>query len=373
MKKSMAESVRLLHLKECLKVSDKLAMFGNLGYYHHRIDKSRAVELRLGFTACALAMALYNGDISPLFYGLREQSEHLWIDADRLATWLPHHRSFFEGIGQISGLRFGTNSLPQQSCKALVLDGKLAIKGFMWDISQYREFEHVAEQVRLEENMTSTLQLLLRILCRLGHLELLAVIVSLWMLRPLRSSAELAYNVVAIQEWFQQMRPWPAEIFSGSEGVVSGEPGALAKAICTEIAAGRPLLLGSCRKGDDELTCLCLGPPDMKQAFSPLSSLPCCFKFSEIEQHLLGYDQKNQHWSVESTACPVSQRLRGKLLGHVGGGGQGASSHIFRVLEPMTVILNPFVWVPTVHQNPGFRYRLKIPGKQLLLYLNGVA
>ncbi|KAF7527502.1 hypothetical protein G7054_g10470 [Neopestalotiopsis clavispora] len=154
MKKVMTEGIRLFHRKECLKISDKLAMFGNLGYYHHRIDKNRAVKLRLGFTACALALALYNGDSSPLFCGVPEQPQHPYVDADCLPTWLPHHPTSLEGIGQTSRMSLSPNPLPEKLCKALVLDGKLAIKGFMWDISQYRGFEQVADQMRTQQDPT---------------------------------------------------------------------------------------------------------------------------------------------------------------------------------------------------------------------------
>lgn len=349
-------------------------MFGNLGYYHHRIDKNRAVKLQLGFTACALAMALYNGDTSPLFGRLPEQFQHARMDpalrysadsrdADCLATWLPHYQTSLERIGMTTGPSLSTKLMPKQSCKAIVLDGKLAMKGFMWEISEYRKFEDVAEQMRTEQDTILQLQLLVRTLCRFGHHDLLAIIVSLWVHRPLGSPAELADKMIAIQEWSQQMRPWPAEIFSTTEKIEGHGFWLSAEKICTEIAAGRPLLLGSCRKGDDELTCLCLGSSDMKQVFSPLSSLPCDFKCSDWDH----FDKNNRddgHWSVELTSCRVSQRLQGKLLKHLDGDSH-PSPHVFRVLEPMTVIMNPFVWVPVAHQDLSFRYRLKIPGKQL--------
>jgi hypothetical protein len=363
MKMSMAEAVRHLHLKECLKVSDRFAMFGNLGYYHHRIDKNRAVKLQLGFTACALAMALYNGDSSPLFCGVPERPLHPYVDADRLPTWLPHHPTYLEGIGSTSGPSISSKLLPKQSYKALVLDGKLAMKGFMWDISQYRKFEDVAEQMRTEQDTISKLQLLLRTLCRFGHHDLLAIIVSLWMYRPPGSPAKLADNMIAIQEWFQQMRPWPADIFWAPENISAPGSGGLAEKICAEIAAGRPLLLGSCRKEGDELTCLCLGSLDMKQVFSPLSSLSCDFIGSDWD-YFNRTNRDGGHWSVESTSCRVSQRLQGKLLKHLDGDGH-PGPHVFRVLETIPVIMNPFVWVPIAHQDPSFRYRLKIPGKQL--------
>jgi len=53
-------------------VSDKLAILGNLTSYSIRINTHYAIKSRLSFSACVIAMALYNGDLTPLFAGATE-------------------------------------------------------------------------------------------------------------------------------------------------------------------------------------------------------------------------------------------------------------------------------------------------------------
>ncbi|KAF8848424.1 hypothetical protein BDZ45DRAFT_605932, partial [Acephala macrosclerotiorum] len=52
--------------KACTVFSDKLAILGNLTGYPYRLHQSEAFQKQLSFSACALAMALFNGDLSPL-------------------------------------------------------------------------------------------------------------------------------------------------------------------------------------------------------------------------------------------------------------------------------------------------------------------
>ncbi|ETS87170.1 hypothetical protein PFICI_00998 [Pestalotiopsis fici W106-1] len=363
------EAVRLLAYKECLKVSDKLAMLGNLADFEQRIDRTKAVKLQLGFTACALALALYNGNVNPLFSSLHELVQELANTANRgLVSWLPSNQLSLEDLSTQFEFSHALNSMGGQSCKALVLDGKLATKGFMWEISEYRGFQGIAKQMQMHQDPTLRLQLLLRTLCRSGRHDLLAIMITLRMFRPIKSPGELVHHMLAIQEWSLEMRPWPAQVFSGYVNFTDHEPWKIITAICTEIAAGRPLLLGSYGKGDDELTCLCLGPLNTKQVFSPLSSLSCEFTLNQLE-HLARTTNDNRHWYVESTSGRVSQRLQEKLLEHLDDN-DPPSSKVFRIRGTTTVIINPFFWVPIAHNNTRFQYRFKTSGKYLQCILN---
>jgi hypothetical protein len=63
----MTAAYTLLGGKRCRFVSDKLAILGNLTGYPIRINSDHVVDRNLSFSACAIAMALYNGDLSLVF------------------------------------------------------------------------------------------------------------------------------------------------------------------------------------------------------------------------------------------------------------------------------------------------------------------
>ncbi|KAL7622209.1 hypothetical protein AAE478_007712 [Parahypoxylon ruwenzoriense] len=69
--------------KGCLFFSDKLAIIGNLINYPYRIDTKAATRKHLSLSACVIAMALYNGDLSPLFCQ-REIAENIQRAREKL-------------------------------------------------------------------------------------------------------------------------------------------------------------------------------------------------------------------------------------------------------------------------------------------------
>ena len=56
-----------LQSKGCLWHQDKLALLSNVTHYPHKIQILEVMSRNLSFTACVLALAIFNGDLSPLF------------------------------------------------------------------------------------------------------------------------------------------------------------------------------------------------------------------------------------------------------------------------------------------------------------------
>jgi hypothetical protein len=76
-----------LRQKDCLLSSDRLAMLSNLAYYPNRIKIDHVVRESLSFTACVIAIAPYNGELSLLFcQNSHFSSSNTGIPATHLAS-----------------------------------------------------------------------------------------------------------------------------------------------------------------------------------------------------------------------------------------------------------------------------------------------
>ncbi|KAL2754615.1 hypothetical protein ACRALDRAFT_1063414, partial [Sodiomyces alcalophilus JCM 7366] len=117
-------------------------MIGNLADYAYRIDLPKAQQRGLGFSACALAMALFNGDLSLLFNIFNSDLQIRAINSaygrgalNPLPSWLPDNRTTFEQAALLPTQIQRFKSIPARGDKSLVVDGKLAVNGILWDIN----------------------------------------------------------------------------------------------------------------------------------------------------------------------------------------------------------------------------------------------
>lgn len=52
--------------KHCAIFADTLALLGNIARYDLRLDQQKVLDEKVSFTACSIALALLNGDLSML-------------------------------------------------------------------------------------------------------------------------------------------------------------------------------------------------------------------------------------------------------------------------------------------------------------------
>ncbi|KAH0543406.1 hypothetical protein FGG08_002264 [Glutinoglossum americanum] len=143
----MTSAFTTLLEKDCLRVSDKLALLGNLTDNPHRINTDRAVSKNLSFSACVIALALYNGDVSPLFChrrmaGYWASGGSVENDAVRpLASWFPFQKVSSEALLITPSTHNRFRSQVWSGSKCLVLNGKAFIKGLLWETVPFHDLD----------------------------------------------------------------------------------------------------------------------------------------------------------------------------------------------------------------------------------------
>ncbi|KAI5867532.1 hypothetical protein GGS23DRAFT_548756 [Durotheca rogersii] len=231
---SIPAAFTLLIRKGCTLSSDKLAIIGNLVDCPYRIDIESATKANLTFSTCIIALALYNGDLSPLL-GERTMAE--WAQrassktdtefpSGHLASWLPFDEIPLNMLlqGQSPHTRF--RSQLRNGSKCIVLNRKIVVKGLLWDIEPFHELDCLRDDILKQEQSGEArnreehasrfflflFQLLVRRLLTLGRRDILELIVSAVMGRQFRSPNEIFYFMSELEEWFHGEGWWPAHI-----------------------------------------------------------------------------------------------------------------------------------------------------------------
>jgi hypothetical protein len=323
-----------LRQKDCLLTSDRLAMLSNLAYYPHRIKTDHVVRESLSFTACVIAIALYNGELSPLFcQNSRFSNINTGIPATHLASWLPFGMCSIDNLLTLEGMPthtyFGAQIPTGDRC--LVLDGKAIIKGLLWDIVPFHEFGILRDRVRelLQSDEKGAVQLLLQQFVdqcfKLGRRDILELIITAAMRRQLTSPAEIFVLMGELDAWCHGKRSWPADIAEGShlQGVhtVTTLPRAtgakdflqssswgnyLMRWIYNAISNGLPLALGKCNIGEKEeetlISIFTFDPAEHRAVFTPLSELE--YEFGESA--FVHLEPKSSFWCVSTCETMVA-------------------------------------------------------------------
>ncbi|KAI9777384.1 MAG: hypothetical protein M1839_008897 [Geoglossum umbratile] len=235
LKMPMTAAFTTLLRKKCLWTSDKLAILANLTGYPIRINTDRASELGLSFAACLIAIALYNGDLSPLF-SQRKLPEY-WSSGRRaeaflhpLASWLPFHKLSLSDIVSMPSTQ--TRLRTQASCgsKCLVLGNKAIIEGLLWEVVPFRGLDTLRDSIREQQRLSdagangnatesgqiSLFQLLVRRLLELERRDILELVVAAVMRRQLTSPDEMFHLLHELEEWYRGNRSWPTYIAEDS-------------------------------------------------------------------------------------------------------------------------------------------------------------
>jgi hypothetical protein len=244
-KQSIAESIWAVLGKGNDRLVDKLAIMANICNYEWRLD-THAIETEgLSFSACILAMALYNGDTSFLhLYGPNgetdgdcansEDFEQCLLSAAPnhvIPSWLPSEKLGLriEDPGNTEWSRNGGR-------RCVVLNGKLAIEGLLWKVSLFHGLEHLKDQVSkmldgihtelnmdVEEDSSEShgtdnsyeedtayfpiFQLLVRALVTAERLDILEVVV--FACRLIESPHQIPLAISRLEHWANSGTEWP--------------------------------------------------------------------------------------------------------------------------------------------------------------------
>lgn len=324
-----------LQQKRSLLISDRLAILSNLTQYPHRINIGHAVREHLSFTACIIAIALYNGDLSPLFcqnfYSSDTERE---IRAPRPVSWLPREEYSINDMLTVAGMpthSFLGAHIPTGD-RCLVLDGKATIKGVLWEIVPCHAFAILRDKVReLQQSAEPGAgQLLLRQLVdqcfKLGRRDLLELIVTTAIPRQLTSPAEIFELIDELEASFHGKISWPAHIAekpnshvvrtgaarpraTGPKDFLPSSPWGnyLMQWIYHSISNDVPLALGKCTIGEEEeeethVSIFTFDPAEHHTVFTPLSELDYEFGANPWV-HL---EPKSSFWCVSVCNAKIS-------------------------------------------------------------------
>ncbi|KAH7309931.1 hypothetical protein BKA65DRAFT_485158 [Rhexocercosporidium sp. MPI-PUGE-AT-0058] len=327
---TMPAAYKTLYQKRNLLVSDRLAILSNLAHYRYRIDTNKAVQKNLSFTACVMATALYNGDLTVLFCRSdpfdpdgdkvpENQRNHSWARSSEngLSTWNPRtHSSLSDRI------RAGD--------PCLILDNKALVRGILWKIVPFYGFDELKDVVggfleefpkpfrtlegKIDEVGHMLFQLLVEILLSLDRTDILELLLVSALPRQLSGPEEAFKLIGELKQWRRTCREedWPKHILEKSAlesinksgirlapGVVgapvlihtedslvppynktaefpAGHPwgNQIMQWIYRAISEGMPLALGQCDIGGETLVSLfMLDPAKHSTVFTPLSEL----------------------------------------------------------------------------------------------------
>jgi hypothetical protein len=328
---TMPQAFNTLLGKNCTFNSDRLAILSNLAQYPYRIKTNQALKESLSFTACIIAIALYNGDLSLLFVHNSIRSElTTGVPLSNLLSWLPYashsvHSVFEQRNMPIHNLMA---AYKPSGDRCLVIDGKALIKGLLWIIEPFHGFDSLKEAFHKlrpadkgEETKRGQLfvrQIINRCL-ELGRKDILELIITAALPRQLSSPAEIIAFMDNPQEIFTRKRcESPKDIAETEIATALSEPievdeilsfkpstNALLEWIYNAISNGHPLALGKCHIGQGEkekretlVSILTLDTTKHRTVFIPLSELDYEYNKLNSFAHLF---QKGSFWCI--TAC----------------------------------------------------------------------
>jgi hypothetical protein len=225
----IAAAFETLLEKQNLLISDRLAILGNITQYPYRINTNLVVKRRLSFTACILAIALYNGDLSPLFSSEKRPSAFGASGASSstpLASWIPFGNSAIDFLLLRGAIPRGQ---PMTGDKCLVIGGKALVNGLLWNIKPFQgcaslrsticDFQKLTDntsKLTKPEQKHILLQLLVRQLYASNRTDLLELIIASALSRQFKSPAEIFFILKKLQEWVEsghENSKWPQQIF----------------------------------------------------------------------------------------------------------------------------------------------------------------
>lgn len=330
----------LLH-KRSLYVSDKLTILANMTHYRHQLDIKKVLDGHLNFTACILALALYNGDLSLLFwYGaLFDRSSTQMSPASALPSWLQFEGSPLREIGTTSGMsphtRFKARTL--SGPKFLVISKMALVAGILWTLIPFDGLNTCADRlcqllVVADDGSSITydsaqrdsiLQLLVEQLFVIGRDDLIELIVTSALRRQLHSPAEIYSILKELWSWMYRNHAWPGRILSdtllesqGSGTHPRSTKESLFDCILASVARRKPLVVGECVLQNERriVSLFTLEPGKYGTVFTPLSEL----EYEYGHNPWIHMAPKDSFWPIKPCSDEVGGEERLKATERLG-------------------------------------------------------
>ncbi|KAI0888961.1 heterokaryon incompatibility protein-domain-containing protein [Annulohypoxylon maeteangense] len=226
--------------KRNLKTIDRLSILANLARYEYHLDIAAILEKepKISYSACILALAFINGDLS-LLTDLRfldpadsHNIEPSWLMPN---TWLAESQNQIELMprhtftGKITGI----------GNPCIVMEDKLLARGVLWKIESYESLLPLQKGIRscldsCQKNKLlrrraglEVLKATVKQLFVTGNDSLVPLVVILARKDKWESPAEVRSTVQQLQNWHQKGGSWPCQIHPdygfGGSGNKQGE------------------------------------------------------------------------------------------------------------------------------------------------------
>ena len=317
---TMSGAYATLRFKRNLLVSDRLAILSNLAHYPFRINTKKVINENLSYTACIIALALQNGDLSCLclFGGIREGHTNRTAThegSDMSGSWLPSLQFSLNEVIPESSLDF--TSSHYSGHPSYVVGNKGLFRGLVWEIEAYDtggfsdfrdaypEILELACKISGGESyfwQSVLLQILLRHLVSVGSWDLVELVVLCALPRQLENPEEMCILLSRLESWARDggdeswpsellsakripTRPGHSEAFKGKDDTMndSGPPlrhgRPLLHWICVCVGSNMPLPIGKCMVRSDNgnsktlIGLFTVDPTKHKKVFTPLDGL----------------------------------------------------------------------------------------------------
>jgi len=380
----MTSAYRTLIGKRNLLVSDRLAILGNIGHYPTRINHRRVSEERLSYSACIIAMALQNGDLSLLFSLHRRKATciHTQQRDSSHISWFPDTKSSLNMVlGYDSGIGMSCLNEVETKCyngdPVYVIGGKGLIRGLVWDIVPYDglvEFSDIATDL-LDETMTTPseaewarpdevlLQIALHHLLSTGQKSLAEIVVTCALRRWFNNPGEIYDILSRLEAWIENQDDdmWPSALFNeesrkmvwlqgrdtqpetASDAIKRATP--FLHGLYQKIQNRQSLCVGKCQmqtptgESRELIGIFNVNPTKYRQVLTPLSNLE--YGFGQSVTPLQG--GRTDYWCVEELVHmhPSPDEVN-KAMGLLKGV-HGLDSKVYRMLP---ISLGEAFWSP---------------------------
>ncbi|KAH7124262.1 hypothetical protein EDB81DRAFT_860998 [Dactylonectria macrodidyma] len=353
---TMEAAYGTLRGKGNLLTSDRLAILGNMAHYASRINTKKAVDERLSYTACIIALALQNGDLSPLFCLSGTENRHTNRTAANEGrgtdgSWLPPLQLPLDGVFSLGSPNRGTSLLRSHHFSGdpgYVIGSKGLFRGLIWEIEAYdmdglfdsrdalpRLLEPTFAFSDTEKTVAehTLLQILIRHLILAENRDLVELVILCALPRQLETPEEMSTLLSRLESWArdgddeswpsdffnQKLQPLPAWGKKDKTKILSRNP--LLHWIFACIKSNKPLPIGKCVVRSDTggaqtfVGLFTVDPKRYRKVFTPLSELE--YEFGK--NPMVHSAPKKGFWSVEEIdgARPSDEDVQKatKLLG----------------------------------------------------------
>ncbi|OTA94095.1 hypothetical protein M434DRAFT_276872 [Hypoxylon sp. CO27-5] len=234
---SMVGAFLLLQEKRNLKIIDRLSILANLARYEYHLDIDAILENEpnISYSACILALAFTNGDLSLLtdtgFFNPADPQnlEPSWLMPN---TWLVQSQNRLE----IMPRHTFAGKITSIGNPCVVVDNKLFTRGVLWKIENHESLLPLQKGIRScldscrgnkASSRSAGLQVLKATVKQLfasGNESLVPLVVILARKSKWESPAEIRSTMQQLQNWHQKGGSWPPQIHPAYGFLSSGDP-----------------------------------------------------------------------------------------------------------------------------------------------------